>query len=99
MQEMSGLHPRLGRNAAHAEARAAELRLLLDAGDLRAQLGCADRCGVAPGTSAKDGDVDFHISSSNLWFPRAMVAPHGRSTLALRADDDLPELAACREAL
>ena len=47
LQRERGLHPRLRRDAADAQARAAELRLLLDAGDLRAELRGADRGGVA----------------------------------------------------
>ena len=62
VQRVRGLHPRLRRDAAHAQAGAAELGLELDAGGLHAQLGCADRCGVPAGASAQDGDVNFHFS-------------------------------------
>ena len=64
MQRVRGLHPRLRRDAAHAQAGAAELGLQLDAGGLRAELGGADRCGVPAGASAQDGDVN--IPSSQL---------------------------------
>ncbi len=43
-----------------AQARAAELRLLLDADHLRAELGRADRGRVPAGAAAEDCDVDFH---------------------------------------
>ena len=65
-----------------AQARAAELGLLLDAHDLRAQLGGADRCGVAARPTAQNCDVTSM---------GAIVAE------ALRHDDDLAELAARRE--
>ena len=60
LQRERGLHPRLRRDAADAQAGAAELRLLLDARDLRAELRGADRGGVAAGASAQDGDVNVH---------------------------------------
>ena len=63
VHRMRGLHPGLGRDATHPQASAAELGLLLDADDLRAQLGCADRCRVPAGASAQDGDVTFHLST------------------------------------
>ena len=50
-------------DAADAETGAAELRLQLDAGDRRAQLGRTNRCGVPAGASAQDGDVTFHCST------------------------------------
>jgi hypothetical protein len=43
-----------------AQARAAELRLGLDAGDLAAELGGADRGRVAGRAASEDGDVDIH---------------------------------------
>ena len=60
VQEMCGLHPRLRRDAPDAQARSAELGLLLDARDLGAELRGANRCGVAAGASAEDCDVDIH---------------------------------------
>jgi hypothetical protein len=57
-----GLHPGLGRDAADAEARASQLRLLLDAGGLGAELRGADRGGVAARTAPQDGNVTFHRS-------------------------------------
>ncbi len=55
-----GLHPGLGRDAPDAQAGAAELRLLLDADGLGAQLRGPDRRRVAAGAAAEDGDVTFH---------------------------------------
>src|SRR6185312_15442012 len=60
LQREGRLYPGLGRDAADAEAGAAELGLLLDADGLGAQLGRADRCGVAAGAASEDGDVAFH---------------------------------------
>ena len=62
-QRVRGLHPGLRRDAAHAQAGAAELGLLLDAGDLRAELCGADRGGVAAGAASENGDVNVHVSS------------------------------------
>ena len=64
VQEVRGLHPRLRRDAPDAQAGAAELGLLLDARDLRAQLGGADRGGVAAGPAAQDCDVYVHAGRS-----------------------------------
>ena len=60
VQEVRGLHPGLRRDAADAEAGAAELRLLLDADDLGAELRGADRGDVAAGAASEDGDVALH---------------------------------------
>src|SRR5207253_3139191 len=46
------LHPRLRRDAADAQAGAPELRLLLDARDLGAELRRADRRGIAARAAA-----------------------------------------------
>ena len=54
------LHPRLRRDAPDAQARAAELRLGLDARDLAAQLRGADRRRVAGRPSSENCDVDIH---------------------------------------
>ena len=62
-QRERGLHPCLRGNAADAQAGPAELGLLLDAGDRRAELRCADRGGVAAGAASEDGDVNVHVSS------------------------------------
>ena len=62
LQRERGLHPRLGRDAADAQAGAAELGLLLDADDLRAELRGADRGRVAAGAASEDGNVTFHAS-------------------------------------
>ena len=64
VDRVRGLHPRLRRDAAHAQARAAELRLLLDADGLRAELRGADRGGVPAGAPTQDGDVTFHLASA-----------------------------------
>jgi hypothetical protein len=60
LQREGGLHPRLGGDAADAQARPAELRLPLDAGDARAQLRGADGRGVPTGAASEYGDVDIH---------------------------------------
>src|SRR5581483_2976592 len=60
VQEVRGLHPGLGRDAADAEARAAEVGLLLDACDLRAELRRTDRRRVSARAAAQDCDVEFH---------------------------------------
>ena len=64
VEEVRRLHPGLRRDAPDAEARAAELRLLLDADDLRAELRRADRGGVPARAAAQDGDVTVHLSPS-----------------------------------
>src|SRR5581483_11631613 len=56
------LHPRLGGDAADAQARAAEGRLLLDADDLRPELRGADRGRVPPGAAAEHGNVTVHVA-------------------------------------
>jgi hypothetical protein len=60
LQRERCLHPRLGRDAADAQAGAAELGLALDARDLRAELRGADGGGVSTGASSENGDVDVH---------------------------------------
>src|SRR3990170_4265067 len=50
LERVRGLNPRLRRDAADAQARAAESLLLLDADRLRAELGGADGGGVAAWT-------------------------------------------------
>ncbi len=62
-QRVRSLHPRLGGDAADAQARSSELRLLLDARDLRAELCGADCGGVAPGAAPENSDVNVHFSS------------------------------------
>ena len=64
MERVRGRHPGLRRDAADAEARPAELRLPLDAGDARAELRRADRRRVARRAAAEDGDVEFHAARS-----------------------------------
>ena len=88
MDELRRLHPRLRRDAPDAQARPAQLGLLLDAGDLRAELRCADRGGVATGATAQDGDVDFHlVSSRSVSAPKATAArPAGPLVRAIRAE-------------
>ena len=53
-----GLDPRLGRDAAHAEAGAAELGLLLDAHCSGPELRGPDRGRVAAGAAAEDDQVE-----------------------------------------
>src|SRR2546430_7481966 len=60
VQEMRRLHPGLRRDASDAQARSAQLGLLLDARDLDAELTGANCCGVAAGASPEDCDVDIH---------------------------------------
>ena len=60
LQRERGLHPRLRRDAADAQAGAAELGLAIDARDLRAELRSADRGRVTTRPSSENGDVDFH---------------------------------------
>src|SRR5205807_9013353 len=60
LERERGLHPRFRRDAPDAEARAAELRLHLDAGDLRAELRGADGGGVPARAAPEDGDVKLH---------------------------------------
>src|SRR5829696_4298539 len=62
LQEERGLHPRLRVDAADAQARPAQLRLLLDAHDVGAELGGPDRGGIAAGSSSQYRDVTFHDS-------------------------------------
>src|SRR5439155_12632392 len=64
VQEVRRLHPGLGRDAADAQAGAAELGLLLDADHLRPELRGADRGGVAARAAAQDRDVNVHLVSS-----------------------------------
>src|SRR5207248_1425309 len=56
LQRERGLHPRLRRDAPDPQARAAQLGLTLDAYDLRAELGGADRRRVAAGAATENGD-------------------------------------------
>src|SRR2546430_1025854 len=60
LQREGGLHPGLRRDAADAQARAAELGLALHAGDLRTELRSPDRGRVTARPSSENGDVDFH---------------------------------------
>src|SRR5207245_1613886 len=71
VDEMRGLHPGLGRDAPDAQARAAELGLLLDAGDPGAQLGGADRRGVTARPATEDGNVKVHLESPLSLLSRA----------------------------
>ena len=56
------LHPGLRRDAADAEAGAAERRLLLDAHGRSAELRGANRRRVPARPAAEDGDVAFHLA-------------------------------------
>ena len=76
------LHPGLRRNAPDTEARAAELCLLLDAHDLRAQLRCSDCGRVAARPAPEDGDVAFHASILSTRLLPAVV-----TEIALFTDD------------
>ena len=59
LQRVRVLEQRLGRNAAPDQARAAERLLLLDDGDLQAELRGADGGDVAAGAGADHDDVVF----------------------------------------
>ena len=59
LQRVRVLEQRLGRNAAPQQAGAAERLLLLDDGDLQAELRGADRGDVAAGAGADHDDVVF----------------------------------------
>ena len=72
LQRERGLHPGFRRDAADAEARAAELGLALDARDLRAELRSANRGGVTTRPSSENGDVDFHQAR---WYRAARGRP------------------------
>src|SRR6188472_2106037 len=78
LDRVGGLHPGFRRDAADAEARAAELRLLLDANGVRAQLRGADRRGVAAGAASENGNVTFHRGSSRRFGSGAILARVGR---------------------
>src|SRR5690606_16123002 len=79
------IQQRLGRNAAHAQAGAAERGLAVladagvDAGHLHAQLRGADRGVVAGGAGTDDDDVELfcHVDSLLIPFPRAGRCPKG----------------------
>ncbi len=59
-QRKGSLHPGFRRDAPDAEARPAELRLAIDAGDLRPELRSPDRGRVTTWSPSENGDVDFH---------------------------------------
>ena len=82
LEPVRGLHPGLRGDAADAQARAAELWLLLDADGLRAQLRCADCGRVAARPAPEDGDVAFHASILSTRFWVAVL-----SEIALFTDD------------
>src|SRR6266516_426024 len=63
-QRERSLHPGLRRDAPDAEARAAELGLALDAGDLRAELRSPDRGRITTWPPAENDNVDFHRDRS-----------------------------------
>jgi hypothetical protein len=62
LEAVRGLHPRLRRDAADAQAGAPELVLLLDADDLGPELGSADGSGVAAWSAAENGYVAVHAA-------------------------------------
>src|SRR5579862_6732751 len=76
LERERGLHPGLRRDAPDAQAGAPELGLLLDAGDLRAELRGADRSGVPAGAASEDGNVNVHLLS----VARASLSLHGERT-------------------
>ena len=62
VEEVRVVEHGLGRDAAHVEARTAQLAARLDAGSLQAQLGGLDRGDVATGTAADNDNVEL------VWF-------------------------------
>src|SRR5205823_6481916 len=97
-QRERGLHPRLRRDAADAQAGAPELGLLLDARDLRAELGRADRSGVAAGAAPENGDVNVHAISprSPLRTKASEPPPFGRRLHRVAADRAEPVVEGAR---
>src|SRR3546814_3747718 len=77
---------RLGGNAADVEADATELRMTLDQHGVEAEVGRAERCGVAAGAGAEDDDGAFDVGLAagggcGLGRGRFALAPspvHGR---------------------
>ena len=78
VQEVRGLHPRLRRDAADAQAGAAELGLLLDADDVRAELRGADRGGVPAGPATENCDVALHRRPMRIAGQNAAAAHEAR---------------------
>ena len=60
LEQLGGVEQRLRRDAADIEAGAAEGRVLLDDGDLEAELGGADGADIAAGAAADDGEIVGH---------------------------------------
>jgi hypothetical protein len=64
MVEMARFEQRLARNAADAQAGAAEHLFLFDAGDVQAELGRANGGDVTAGTCADDDEIVVHAVNS-----------------------------------
>ena len=62
LEQLGGVQQRLRRDAADVEAGAAEGRVLLDHGDLHAELRRADGADIAAGAGADDDEVVGHGS-------------------------------------
>ena len=78
VQLVAGVQQRLGRDAAHVQAGAAQGFAPLDAGGFQAQLGAADRGDIAAGAGADDDDI---------------VVGHGSGPSGLRGRGALPPVA------
>src|SRR5215210_4578731 len=75
------LDPRLRRDAPDPQAGPAELRLLLDADGLRAELGRADRSGVPAWTATENSDVALHEADPSE--AASELGDHGRRVPSL----------------
>jgi hypothetical protein len=64
LPDVGGLQQGLGGDAAHQQAGAAQLGLLLDQGCFQSVLAGADGCGVAAGTTPDHNEVVGHFFHS-----------------------------------
>ena len=99
LERMRGLHPRLRRDAAHGDARPAD-PVRLDQHDAGAELGGADRRGIATRPASEYRDVTFHrtaiLATRDRPSVRAPAAPRRgrRSSRSSRRPGSPPR--ACR---
>ena len=75
VDDLGRVQQRLGRDAAAVRAGAAELGILLDAGDLHPELAGADRRDVAAGTAADDHQVVVELALAAPRLPGAARRP------------------------
>src|SRR4029077_13512401 len=69
LEVLAGVQQRLARDAAHVHARAAQRRVLLDAGRSEAELRGADRGHVSTGSAPDDDEVEAvvgHQTASSM---------------------------------